>query len=1797
MTFNKKHCLIFLIITVILTISMTAVSATNNQDTNNTQEINDNKLSTPNNYDVDKIQNSVDKSNTEANVQKTENNQNNILSENKKIIKNSQTNKKTESTPENVNNYSQLHNLLTTSTAEDLTVNLLGTDTYTITERIIVSKSIKNLTINGNSITIDGKEQYGFLTINKGLNLTINELIVKNCYDDWNDGAVIHDSESSNITILNSFFENNYMDNDCKGGVLYQNSENFAIITINNTTFKSNFAYGDGGVIYINNPTNLTISNSIFEGNKANDEYLSQGGAIYQSNSGKSTPFFLTIENTNFTSNFAFYMGGSIFSNANNVIINDSSFYDNSVTDLEESYGGALYVNVVELNNCNFTENRASGAGGAIIYDFNLTANDCNFTNNTASSGGAIASPFYRYFFYKDADGNAIYDDSLLIGYTNINNSKFVNNKAEKGAVLCHSTPLYIGDEDEGYRVDKENNMVYYTDDNKNIISTPLDTPTGNNITITNSEFTDNEAQTLGGVIYLDNRLKTEISGNNFTNNKAEKAGVISSENGEVIIKESNFTSNYATSNSTIISIKDTLVTVEDNLFDSNWVGSSEGWVFTLTEDTKINNNLFVNNTDNKRDMLFNILAGEVKGNIYIDNYLNDTITAEDALIDADYHEDIILDLRDVYNDTIRNGTLKVYINENTTEYLTANVTDGKASIEIKMDDLPEKVNNITLKYITLSKHYQNITKTFKLTKNMMNSHITVSANESVKIGENVTINGTLTKDNQEQTPIQAATIKLYINNIFIEETSTGSDGKYGFNYPTTSIGTHNVTVNYTGEGIIQASSNKTTFNVQKIKTNITLTATSPVQAGNKTQITGKLVDEDNQPINGTTVIIYVDGEKVANATTDKDGIYNYNYSTGIVGTHNVTVTYAGNNKYNSSNATTNFQTIKIKADIDLTLPEDATVKSLVNITGKVTDTDGNVLSNLPVNVTVNNKTVPTTTDSRGNYIVTGVNVVLGENNVTVTAGNSTVEAQPVNGTFTARKVKTTITINPLQDTIIGDNVTITGKLVDEDNQPINNATIIIKVDNVNVANVTTGNDGVYNLNYSTRILGTHNVTSTYNGNNTYNGSNTSTSFESIIINANIGLTLPEDATVKSLVNITGKVTDTDGNVLSNLPVNVTVNNKTVPTTTDSSGNYIVTGVSVVLGENNVTVTAGNSTVIAQPVNGTFTVRKVKTTITIDPLQDTIIGDNITITGKLVDEQNNPIVNTNTTITIDDLTILVITDENGNIVSTIQANTLGQKTITIEYAGNNVYSNSKNNTKVNVIKDNATLTVNKPTNAVPDKPVTITGKLYDKNGKPVANIPVNVTINDKTLHTVTDANGNYEVIADNIVSGVNNVTVTSDNYKYNTKSAQEKFNAEKMESHITVNKISDQKMDEKTITITGKLVDEQQNPINNAPVTVKVNNNTYTVTTDKSGNYKYVNPETIVGRNNVTVKYDGDDYKSSTASTTFTIKKVKTIVTVESIKAVVGEDITFTAHVTDEFGNKVTGGNLVFKVNGRTLRVDGHFNTNNTSPLKLSVEDGIVTITLKAELYLRDGKNITASYSGSSKYEEAKANTAEMSVTKRYAQVTVNVTPKMAKQNSDIVFTATLRDVTKNATNKTCLTIGGDVIFKINGVTIKENGKVKRINATSTVINYAYHVPSGMGGYDANGQRNYTVEAVYNNSMYYPGARGSNIFNVQRSIVNINFLKTTLKGNVLSVKATFTDYENKYLVGQNKVCVKINGVTYKENGKAKYFTVSDGKVDLTGIKVASGTKVKSVMLVTGAREGYLGARETTTSIS
>lgn len=53
-----------------------------------------------------------------------------------------------------------------------------------------------------------------------------------------------------------------------------------------------------------------------------------------------------------------------------------------------------------------------------------------------------------------------------------------------------------------------------------------------------------------------------------------------------------------------------------------------------------------------------------------------------------------------------------------------------------------------------------------------------------------------------------------------------------------------------------------------------------------------------------------------------------------------------------------------------------------------------------------------------------------------------------------------------------------------------------------------------------------------------------------------------------------------------------------------------------------------------------------------------------------------------------------------------------------------------------------------------------------------------------------------------------------------------------------------------------------------------------------------------------------------------------------------------------------------------------------------------------------------------------------MNIAKRDAVVNVNVMPGTDNQNTDIVFKATVKDVTENVTNTTCITTDAVVYLK-----------------------------------------------------------------------------------------------------------------------------------------------------------------------
>ena len=78
---------------------------------------------------------------------------------------------------------------------------------------------------------------------------------------------------------------------------------------------------------------------------------------------------------------------------------------------------------------------------------------------------------------------------------------------------------------------------------------------------------------------------------------------------------------------------------------------------------------------------------------------------------------------------------------------------------------------------------------------------------------------------------------------------------------------------------------------------------------------------------------------------------------------------------------------------------------------------------------------------------------------------------------------------------------------------------------------------------------------------------------------------------------------------------------------------------------------------------------------------------------------------------------------------------------------------------------------------------------------------------------------------------------------------------------------------------------------------------------------------------------------------------------------------------------------MVFKLNGITLKDDDSFNQSR-SPMKFNVEGCEISKTIVATIYIRDAKNLTASYSGSSIYNGCTSDVSVVDIAKRYANIT-----------------------------------------------------------------------------------------------------------------------------------------------------------------------------------------------------------------
>ena len=194
----------------------------------------------------------------------------------------------------------------------------------------------------------------------EGIDLDVDDMVI-----DGNGHTIdaqyltgIFSCNAKNITLKNITFKNGFA----------------------NTTFKNGIVEKDGGAIYNDSDSSLSLKSCSFESNSS--EFY--GGAI--ANRGS-----LSLKSCSFEANSSkgSYGNGGAICNGGSLSAGSCSFKDNSS---QNGSGGAIYnteEGSLSLVSCSFEHNSSGEYGGAIHnFNGNITVTESNFAKNAAQYGG-----------------------------------------------------------------------------------------------------------------------------------------------------------------------------------------------------------------------------------------------------------------------------------------------------------------------------------------------------------------------------------------------------------------------------------------------------------------------------------------------------------------------------------------------------------------------------------------------------------------------------------------------------------------------------------------------------------------------------------------------------------------------------------------------------------------------------------------------------------------------------------------------------------------------------------------------------------------------------------------------------------------------------------------------------------------------------------------------------------------------------------------------------------------------------------------------------------------------------------------------------------------------------------------------------------------------------------------------------------------------------------------------------------------------------------------------------------------
>ncbi len=842
---------------------------------------------------------------------------------------------------------------------------------------------------------------------------------------------------------------------------------------------------------------------------------------------------------------------------------------------------------------------------------------------------------------------------------------------------------------------------------------------------------------------------------------------------------------------------------------------------------------------------------------------------------------------------SLKNMPLTVTINDDT--YNT--VTDNSGLFTFSCKTNKTKTNEVLVSSKENDKYQKDwAKKTFWVTKK--ESKLTIDPIKDTQYTDNATITGQLT--DIDGNIIASCPLTMTINKENTKyTTTTDKNGKFKYTLMTYKILTNTILISSTGDDRYAKSTTEKTFTVTPQTTKITINKIEDTQYSDKVTITGQLTDKNNVALSHMYLYVDINGKSVK-IETDNEGMFKHTRTTNKTGTNALIITFKKTSKYLQSTAKKTFKVIPKESAITINNIETTRYTDNVTISGKFTDSGNVAIANAKVTLEVNGMHRTVKTDTKGLFKFTLKTNKLGKNTVTISFNGSSKYAKTsATKTFKVTRQLTRISLNKIAKTQYTDNVTVKGTFTDKNGKALKSK-VTIKHNGLEKT-VETNSKGVFKFTTKASKAGSNTLTVSYGGSDYYAKTLNKTTFTVTPKTTKITINKIKKTTYNSNVSISGKLTDTNGNVLKNTKVVMKINGVPKTLKTNSKGVFSYSKKTTKAGSNTVTVSySGSDKYQSVTASKTFTVDKLASKITVNKISNTQFTDNATIKGKVTDKNGKVLKNAKVTVNVNGALYTTTTNKKGVYSIKYRATWVGTNSVTVSYAGDDNLKASKTSATFKVVPVN-TIMVVLAEDANYSEYTLIKGYLVDKNWNNLRNTGITLNINGKTYNCRTDDYGDFKYSFKTDKAGANTVTASfagTEKYAYSTDKAN--FNVYKKDTVLLLDELYDPIQGD-SILISGRLTDNGGNALRYTPVTINVRGSNYNVQTDDEGYYYYFFDTKVVGTHNVIVSYSGNqNYNPDNSTDSFNVIKSG---------LVVGDTIQYGSK---DFSHYKCGGHIIY---------------------------------------------------------------------------------------------------------------------------------------------------------------------------------------------------------------------------------------------------------------------------------------------